>query len=255
MVRVLSCIIAFLFSCRASFAGSVQLLDGTTHEGELTLADGVLVRGSRSVKVALSNVLVARFKDEPAAGKYVPGVVLTNGTRIAGEFSSLTEPTVRFERKGIQVPSGDIAWAIYQPFEAALAAAIPKAKTGALLAGGDFFEGTCKAADARMAKVLNPIFGPHIFSAASGELHALVLREVKSQAATFEVITSDGSCYLAMEVLVRDATSVVLRHPHYDGLKIDLDDLVEIRAAPARLSSFGLQKPARPNERAGESGG
>jgi hypothetical protein len=233
-----------VIACPA-FAGSVQLLDGTVHQGEVSIDGGLLVRGTATVKVALNNVLIARLTDEAAPPTYPVGLVLTNGTAIGGTFTSLAETTVVLEGKGLRIPGSEVAWAVYNPFDSALAADLLAGKTGALLPGGDFFEGTIKYADAKSAKVLNPIFGPRVFTGAAKDLHAVILREMKPQPAAFEVITRDGSRYLAMDALARENGVLTLRDPHYDGLRIPAADLLEIRAAPSRMIAIAALKPTR----------
>lgn len=245
LTRWLSLGAALLLPLTASRAGTLQLLDGTFHEGTVSLDRGIAVRGNTSAKVALGQVLFARFSDEAPSNLIASGVVLTNGTRIAGQFTSLFENPVTITGKGARLPSGDIALGVFQPFDAALIRDLPAGKTGALLPGGDFFEGTVKSADSRSARILNSIFGPKVFTAASKQAHAVVLRGMTMQPAAFEVITRDGSRYLAIDVVVEDTASVLLRHPHYDGLRIPAAELVEIRAAPSRILDLSLYKPTR----------
>ena len=120
----------------SALAGMVQLLDGTVHMGDVSIDGGLLVRGTNGVKVALSNVLIARFTNDAAPNTCPAGLVLTNGTRVAGAFSSALDSIVVIESKGIRVPGRDVAWALYQPFNAMLADGVPAGKTGALLAAG-----------------------------------------------------------------------------------------------------------------------
>jgi hypothetical protein len=245
--RYLATLIVNLTLTLVGVAGTVQLLDGTVHQGDVFVDGGLLVRGTPSVKVALPQVLVARFTEQAAPPICSPGLVLTNGSRIAGSFSSLSESVVQVDEKRLRIPSSEIAWAVYHPFDVALASDLPPGKTGALLPGGDFFEGSIKNAEAKSAKVLNPIFGPRVFTAGAKDLHAIVLRSLTPQLAGFEVVTRDGSHYLAVDVIVREPGAVILRHPLYDGLRIAAGDLVEIRAAPSRVVAISSLKPSRVN--------
>ena len=234
-----------LFALTTLRAGTVLTVDGVLHDGELSLDNGIVVRGSpATVKLPISSVLRARFA-AAQSDDFQPGLVLTGGARIAGAFSSLNDPAVKVAAKQIAIPGKEIAWAIYQPLSAQLAAQIPRGKTGAFLPGGDFFEGPSKGGDSNTARVLNPIFGPRIFDARKKEIHALILREVAPQAAVFDVVTRDGSIYPALDVMARDAGGVTLRHPLYDGLRILAADLVEIRASASRLTPLDSYKPAR----------
>ena len=222
-------------------AGTVITADGVLHEGEITLEHGLTVRGSPTLKLPLAGILRARFAAPNP--QFQPGVLLVNGGRIAGAFTSLNEAVVKFPAKRILIPSKEIAWAIYQPFPPALSTQAPAGKTGALLLGGDFFEGTVRGGDAVSAKVLSQIFGPRTFT--KGDLLALVLREGRPQAAMFDVATRDGSLYPALDVLMGDGAEITLRHPFYDGLRLPVGDIVEIRASAARLVPLDGLKPTR----------
>ena len=223
-------------------AGTVLTVEGALHEGELGIDRSITVRGSAAtVKLAVPAILCARFS--AADSTLQPGVVLTNGGRIAGNFSSLNEAIVKIEAKRIAIPAKEIAWAIYQPVAPALGAQVPRGKTGALLRDGDFFEGTVRGGDATMARVLNQIFGPRTFAAK--ELHALILRDVQPQPAAFDVVTRDGSIYPALDVIAGDGADITLRHPFYNGLRVPLADLVEIRASASRMLPLDEITPTR----------
>jgi hypothetical protein len=226
-------LLASLVIC--AHAGTVLTTDGVLHEGELAIDHGIILRASlTTVKLPLSGILRARFAT--ADGAFQPGLVLVNGARIAGAFSSLNNTAVKVESKRIAVPGNAIAWAIYNPISPALAAQIPRGKTGTLLPGGDFFEGTPRGGDASSVKVLSEIFGPRTFSAS--EIHALILREIQPQPSVFEVLTRDGSSYPALDVSFGEGAEIVLRHPLYNGLRVPAGDLVEIRAGGVRLDEI-----------------
>ncbi|MEO6787155.1 MAG: NPCBM/NEW2 domain-containing protein [Chthoniobacteraceae bacterium] len=236
-------LLAALAMCmRGLHAGTVLTADGALHEGELSIDHGIVVRGSpTAVKVPISAILRARFATPDPTLQ--PGLLLVNGGRIAGKFSPLSGATVKIEAKRITIPAKEIAWVIYQPVTTALAAQTPRGKTGALLDGGDFFEGTPRGSDATGAKVLSGIFGPRMF--APWELRALVLREVQPQPAAFDVLTRDGSIYPALDIVAGDGAEVTLRHPFYNGLRVPLAEIVEIRASATRLLPLDGIKPTR----------
>ena len=231
--------LAILGMC--AHAGTVITADGAMHEGEITLDHGITVRGSPTLKLTLAAILRARFSAPNPLLQ--PGVLLVNGGRIAGAFSPLNDAVVRFPAKRIAIRSKEIAWAIYRPLPPALALQAPRGKTGALLTGGDFFEGTVRSADAALAKVLNPIFGPRAFAA--GEVQAIVLRDFLPQAAAFDVVTRDGSIYPALDVIPGDGADITLRHPLYNGLHIPVSELVEIRAGASRMVPMDGFKPTQ----------
>ena len=238
-------VIVFVLTAATLRAGTVLTVDGVLHDGELSLDNGLVVRGSTAtVRLPISSVLRARF-GTASSDDMQPGLVLAGGARIAGAFSSLSEPVVKVALKQIAIPGKEVAWAVYLPLSSQLVAQIPRGKIGALLPGGDFFEGPLKGGDSNSARVLNPIFGPRIFDARKKEIHALILREITPQPAVFDVVTRDGSIYPALDVVARDASGVTLRHPLFDGLRIAVADLVEIRASASRLTPLDSFKPAR----------
>ena len=239
--------LTFLVIAPVAQAGSVETFDGVKTVGAITLDFGQIIvtpNGGAAVKIDPAEVLSAQFADSVPAESFAPGVLLRNGTRLTGPFTTLTEPVVKFDRYKLSLPGGEIAWVIYQPISPAVAASAPGGKVGALLAGGDFFEGTIKAADDKSAKVLNPIFGPRTLVGASKDLLALILRDARRSTALFEVRTKDGALF-GVEVLPMDKTGVNLRHPLYDNVKIEPKDILEIRAGPGRFQPLTALKPAR----------
>lgn len=241
--KILRCIVlvALVLCAHLLRAGTVITTDGVLHDGEITIDHGITVRGSPTVKLPLASILRARFAAPNPLLQ--PGIILVNGGRIAGAFSSLNDATVKIAAKRISIPSKEIAWAIYQPFPPALSTQAPAGKTGALLQDGDFFEGTVRGGDAVSVKVLSQIFGPRTF--AQGDLLALVLRDGRPQPAVFDVATRDGSIYPALDVLMGDGAEITLRHPLYNGLRLPVADIVEIRASAARLVPLDGLKPTR----------
>ena len=241
----------FRISCflllTAAHAGSVETFDGVITTGTVALDTGLLVitpTGGTAVKVDPAEVLRAQFTNALPGDNLMPGVILRNGSRVTGPFGPLTEPQVKFDRYKIAIPGAEIAWIIYQPFAAKFAATAPLGKTGALLAGGDFFEGTIKAADDKTAKLMNPVFGPRTYTTGNREFCALILRDPRPSAAQYEVGTKDGALF-GVDTLTLEKTGVTLKHPLYDGVKIETRDLVEIRAGTTRYQPLTALKPAR----------
>ncbi len=224
-------------------AGSIQLFTGERLEGRLELGAGLTIApaGGSPLRIDLANLLRATFTDTTSAD-VPPGVVLRNGIRIAGPIGSLAESPVKILKRNLTVPGAEIAWVVYSPFAPALAATVPAGKLGALLAGGDFFEGSVKGADGETARLLNPIFGPRTFG--GKDILALILREVKPATAEWEVRATDGSIFLATSLVV-DKAGLMLRHPLYDGLVLAPQEIAEIRAGPGRYVALAGLKPAK----------
>jgi hypothetical protein len=237
-----------LLACLSTVqAASVETFDGLKTTGAITLDFGQIIvtpTGGAAMKIDPAAVLSVQFEDSVPAEVFAPGVLLRNGTRLTGAFSTLTEPVVQFERHKLSLPTGEIAWVIYQPISPAVAASAPAGKAGALLPGGDFFEGTVKAADDKSARLLNPIFGPRTLVGARKDLLALILRDARRSAALFEVRTRDGAVF-CVDALHLDKTGLNLRHPLYDNVKIEPKDILEIRAGPGRYQPLTALRPAR----------
>ncbi len=217
-----------IFATLCAVGGTVKLFTGETYNGELSLGDALTIspETSPTVKVDIANLQRVTWR-EPADG-FVPGVVLQNGTRLK---TSAAEG----------IPTSEIAWIIYRAITAAEARAIPGGKTGALLPGGDFFEGTVRSADLNSAKIVSPIFGPRSFK--RGDLLAAILAPVRPAASAFEVHTVSGEVLLGDHLAFTPggATLTVAGKP----VIIPAADLAEIRAGPGRAQALATMRMAR----------
>jgi len=217
-------------------AGSVEPFGGEVMTGKVELEfGGILFRAEQNgtaVKMDFNNLYRVQFKD-PAADEFSPGVVLRDGSRLTAPFGPLSEPAIAFPKRNLAIPSGEIAWIIYQRFPAAIASNAPAGQTGALLPGGDFFAGTIRGADAEAVKVFHSIFGLRRLEARQREVLAAVLRAARPLAAQYEIRTTDGALF-GVENFGPERTGVTLRHALYDGLKLAADEVVEIRAGANR---------------------
>ncbi len=246
-------LLVFLTLTTTLCAGVVETFDGNVTSGAISFDTGFFVVKPESgppVKIEPVEVLRAQFTDTLPSDNLLPGAVLRNGARLPGPFGPLTEPQVKFEKRGLTIAGAEIAWIIYQPFAAAAAANAPTGKIGALLPGGDFFEGSVKAADSKSAKLQNPIFGTRTLTGEHKDLLALILRDPRPSGALFDVRTRDGALF-GVDTLMLDKTGVTLKHPLYDGVKLEPKELVEIRAGTGRYQPLTMLKPARVEPLAG----
>ena len=120
--------LTFLVIAPVAQAGSVETFDGVKTVGAITLDFGQIIvtpNGGAAVKIDPAEVLSAQFADSVPAESFAPGVLLRNGTRLTGPFTTLTEPVVKFDRYKLSLPGGEIAWVIYQPIFPAVAASAP----------------------------------------------------------------------------------------------------------------------------------
>lgn len=231
----------------ASFAAPdavVQTFTGQTYRGAPVISDVIEIQTDQGpVRIALDHILRASFTGSDAREMVPAGIALTNGTRLAGSVGALSGSTIDLPSRGQRVPASLVAWIIYSPFPPSHATSLPAGKVGALLPGGDFFEGTLKGADASHSKLQNPIFGLRTFDVRRDELSALVLKDVKPASVNFEVRTADGSLYLADSIASWNGT-VTIRGAHFDTLTFKPENLAELRAGTARYLPLTQLKPA-----------
>ncbi|MDR3401670.1 MAG: NPCBM/NEW2 domain-containing protein [Chthoniobacter sp.] len=232
-----------LLGCATVRAGSIETFTGDIFTGKTELDFGGLVfRPDKGpiVKMDLGSVYRVRFDTAPAVEHYVPGVVLRSGVRLAAPWGPFNDPVIKFPKRNISIPAEELAWIVYTPFPAELAANVPGGQTGVLLPKGDFFAGTIKGADAAAAKLFNPIFGPRTFPAQ--EIHALVLRDAHLPQAAYEVRTVDGSLFAA-DYLAPDRPGVTIKHVLYDNLLVSAAEVTEIRAGANRCRPLATLAP------------
>lgn len=245
-MRLLTFIVSTLLICGLAHGGSIETMSGDVSTGKVELDNGtILFRPDKGpvVKLEFGSLLRVQF-DNPGTDEFVPGVVLRSGVRLAAPHGPLSDAMVKFPKRNITIPVAEIAWVVYQRFPAALAANASAGKTGALLPGGDFFEGAIKGANADAAKLLNPIFGPRTLEAKNHDLLALVLSDARPLAAQYEIRVADGSVFGA-ETFGVDRNGVTLRYPLFDNLALAASELVEIRAGTTRCQPLTALAPAR----------
>ena len=233
--------------CSLLHAGTVELFTGEKHTGTVALDAGLTLTptGGTPLKFDFGVVLRATLRDGAADQEMVmPGVVLRSGVRAAGPFGTISDPVVPVGRRELKVPGPEIAWVVYDPFPASDASKLPPGKVGALLPGGDFFEGKLRGIEGATVKLLSPIFGPRNFAPVRHDLLALVLHDVRVAPAQFEVRLTDGSL-LHADALAVDKGALLLRGGLLDGQKIDAPDVAEIRAGAARFQPLATLWPAR----------
>jgi len=143
--------VALLFSAAALHAATLTAITGESYDGNVTFDNGLTIspKIGPATKLDFSNILHGHFNEELAetGSAYRPGVVLQNGTRLAAAQISAADATIKVPKYNLTVPSQEVAWITYQSFPESVVEKLAPGATGALLPGGDFFEGTIKSAD------------------------------------------------------------------------------------------------------------
>jgi hypothetical protein len=195
---------------------------------------GMILRAGQgaAAKVDFSSIYQVKF-NSAGPDDCQPGVILIDGTRIAGTHEPAPDDSVKFRARGLvtpPIPTKAIAWIVYLPFPAAQAADTPAGETGALLPGGDFFSGSIRGIDTQEVRVMNSVLGPRKFDIKKREVAAIAQSPARPLAAQFEIRTRDGSVFGA-DSFVSDHSGLTIRgNPLYEGLHVPAPEITEIRS-------------------------
>jgi hypothetical protein len=263
--RILICVYLCSSVVTTSFAGSLTTLDGRVIGGDVTLETGSVViatpkNGAPSVRADIQDVLIATFGPgdavPPADELLTRGVVMSDGTALAADrFERVDDRTVRFTRSEgrdpktaaqsaapsveVTVDTRDVARIVFDALSGQLLSRIPSARSGVLLASGDFVEGEFESADSGRVKITSVLFGRQSFEIGRQAL-AVVLRERKGQpgtgaAARYVVRLTDGSTLEAKSVAMNERGVVAITTLTFGPLQVLPNQLLEIRAAGESL--------------------
>jgi len=256
--------------------GIVQTSDGQTLQGDIRLESGkvvVLNTNKTETKVELPKLKHLRFLAstsgasstglvEVAQGtnltnqaqlsttnmsaaktKLVAAVFLTGGSIIARRISSADDTSVRFfdSTNEIAISTINVARILFQPMPAGLDERIPGAHSGLLLSSKEFVEGDFKSFAQGRIKMGSVLFG--IKSYDPGQVIAVILRELKTTPAKFELRTVDESRFLVNALALAEG-SVVLQDRALAGFRIPAADLVEIETQDVQPVPRPLTAPA-----------
>jgi hypothetical protein len=163
------------------------------------------------------------------AGPMAPakGLLLRDGTFIAGQVQSLAEASVKFSFRGKQnlvVPMHKVARVLFRLPRRGQA--LESGRSGVLLSSGDFFESEIKKIDARGVKVSSVLFGLRHFDLE--EVAAVICNAVSPPPALFEVRTTDGSALVSTS-LGFEGDEVTIDEPALGRMQLQPDTIVEIR--------------------------
>lgn len=241
-LKIVLCLLCLcpLVACNA---GTVRLFSGETYDAKVDVdSSGISVTRDRSPssRLDLNNIIEANFGKSLGNVTCPAGVLLVNGSFIAGIPPEMDEPTAKIGKTGIVVPTASIARVIYgsMPFDKALQPSI--GRTGVILENGDFFVGTIDRMDKRSITVSSTILGPQVFQ--KTRAFALVFRDVQTAAYRFEVVAKDRR--FLVDDLRMDSTGINIRDSVVGNVKIDTKDMVALRAANGRWQAVTGMRPS-----------
>ena len=232
----------------AAHAGTVRTITGDSFEGDVRFDNGavtVTVKGQPVQRIDLANVLRADFlnKKPDVADGFGPGVQLRSGAVIGGKPASIDANAVHMMVDGhpVDFPLANVARVVFAPLSPAVADKIPPGFVGAVLPGGDLFEGEYRGMDERppQVKVTSPFLGVHRFGLNNKEILAVAFHDVASAAPdAYRIRTADGSAYGTTSL--QPTGDVLTLHDSMAGeVKIPAKQLAEIIAGPARVLPVG----------------
>ena len=216
-----------LLAGQAARAGSIETFNGDIFTGKVELDFGGVVLSARKRARSSrwrSSARIYRVLASPTAPVWPERIQarrrpLRNGVRLAAPWGPFNDPVIKFPKRNLTVSAEEIAWIVYTPFSAELAAIVPGGQTGVLLPKGRFLHhGTIQGRGCqRGLKVFQPhLRPPHLSRRAN--IHALVLRDTHVPAAQYEVRTADGlPLRRRLPRLHYDRPGVTIKHTLYDN--------------------------------------
>lgn len=198
---------------------------------------------SLSSRLDLNNIIEVNFGKSLGNVPCPVGVLLVNGSFIAGPPPEMDGTSVKIGKTAIVVPSTSVARIVYNPMPFDKALQPSSGRTGVILSNGDFFVGTIDGQDKLSVTVSSVILGPQRFlKAPSANPFTLVLRDVQTVPYRFEVVAKDRR-FLVDDVRT-DTTGISIRDSVVGNVKIDTKDMVAIRAASGRWQPVTGMRPS-----------
>jgi hypothetical protein len=244
-----------LFLCLGSaiaHATGVRMLNGEFHDGKVQLIGNeiAVITQTGTTRIELADLLEAAFQDNSQVkpGVLPPGVLLTNGSLVAGNINTFTDP---IKIGNMTFPLSSAAWVVFQPIARDKITQPSGGRTGVILPSGDFFPGVIAGIKDDKVAINSPLFGPQRFSIRGRiDICALVLRDVQDGGTRYEISTQNGSIYAVNDIKIA-GDFFVINDPNFGNLKINKGEVVTLRVAPSQYQYLAGQKPDRVDVPAG----
>jgi hypothetical protein len=221
-------------------AGTLLLFDRGLESGDLASESSGLFfinrAGTRSrIEVSAIQRYYPRLSGTAAtgSGSTLPeGIILKNGTILAGKWETLAPPAVTLKPRQWKIPISEIAVALTSDTPRELFSRLKPGQRGLLLSHGDFFEGSLRAATADRLLAVHETLGPRAF--ARTETHAVVLQPMTPAASLFNVRLTDGTV-LGVANAGLGSSEVVLQAPPLEPIRVGWTDVAEFGAGALRF--------------------
>jgi len=181
------------------------------------------------------SIALARMSN---AGPAVRGVMLRNGTFLAGQAVKADQSAVRFSILGgpeAPVLSSRVARLVLRPPRQPLPYDIALGRGGVFMRNGDFFESDFQGLERNTLTVSSVLFGLKRFAVEGNDALVVVLNDVAAINSGFEVRLLDGSVLRAQKVRAKPA-SLVIEDSILGELAIPFSELVALRQLGVTIS-------------------
>jgi hypothetical protein len=160
------------------------------------------------------------------------GIMLRNGSFLAGSVRSLTDAGAKFTYRGdveYTVPLHQLARAVFRVSPRNGVLNKESLPPGALLGNGDFIEGRVQLGSGRSAKISSVLLGLRTYNLDSGDVAALVLNEPAHMPGPYQLRLSDNSVIVAKSITV-EQQEVSIVEPIVGTLRVPRDIVTELRS-------------------------
>jgi hypothetical protein len=165
------------------------------------------------------------------AGPAVRGIMLRNGTFLAGQAINADMSAVHFSiLGGPQAPvlNNRVARLILRPPRQPLPYEIAHSRGGVFMRNGDFFESDFQGLERNTLTMSSVLFGLKRFQVEGNDALVVVINDVVAEKSGYEVRLLDGSVLRARKIRATPA-SVAVEDSILGELKIPFSELVELR--------------------------
>jgi hypothetical protein len=234
---VVIAIVTYAITARAD---QVRTLDGRVLTGDATIVSPGIKVGDETVP--WKDLLDARWTG-PVWTPLASGVVLADGTAIAGSPAAIDDQSVTLRRTPagpVTVPTDSVARIQFAAIADDRLARLAGGPAGLMLRGGDFFEGPVTGFDGTKITMDSATFGPTEFDRAT-RADGIFLRPSGRLEGDLRVAAADGTS-LAAEKIGIDGDAIRVKSPNGHAVEFARGSIVQIvRAGPTVVDAADLK--------------
>jgi hypothetical protein len=188
-------------------------------------------------------------ESKASAGGAPRGVLLRQGSLVAGQANSANDSVLRIARdREFAIPLAEVARIYFSPVKPEMLQKLKGGRKGVLLTTGDFFEGDVLGIEGASVRLSSVLFGLKRFE--TWRVAAVLLNDGSKAPTRYEIKLTDGSELLADQVTI-DKSVLAVEGRSFGTLKFGAEQIVEIRIGAARYKSLSELKPVAVESDAG----